>query len=133
MSARVCRSIVALAVAPWLVVASGVPQEHVHEADAAHPQSLAHRHAEPHAFDAHDHDGAKFDHGEDHVVWLSNASVSQGTFRFDVAWAVVGNPFETVSDIASWFATAAYDASPPHGPPRPSSYPRAPPLASRLI
>ena len=123
------RPLVALAFVPWLVCASALPAEHLHEADADHPHSLIHRHAEPHEFESH-HDGAEVSHSEEGVVWLSDASVLQATYQFDVSWAVVARIYESVPDTASWFATVSYDGSPPHGPPRPCRSPRAPPHTS---
>lgn len=130
VSARPWRAIVALALVPWFLCSSAIPQEHLHETDADHAHSLVHRHLEGHPFESHDHDGAEVTHHEERIVWLSDASLFQTTYHFEVSWAVVGPSFETSRDTASWFATASYDASPPHGPPRPSRSPRAPPLTS---
>ena len=108
-----------------------MPREHLHEADADHPHSLIHRHAEAHEFGAPHHDeGAEVGHDADRVVWSSDAGSVPPAYHFTVAWAVVGEPFEPFRDVASWFATVSYDGSPPHGPPRPSRSPRAPPHTS---
>jgi hypothetical protein len=123
------RPIVALVLVPWVIAAAVMPPEHLHQADADHPQALIHRHAEAHE-SAPTHDGAEVSHGEDHVLWLSGATVAQTTYHFTVAWSVVGETVGPFRDTASWFATISCDGSPPHGPPRPSRSPRAPPHTS---
>ena len=124
------RPIVALAVVPWLVCASVMPREHLHQADADRPNSLIHRHVEAHPLESHHHGGAEVGHDEERVVWLSDDTVVQATYHFHVSWAVVGPIVETSPDTASWSATVSHDGSPPHGPPRPYRSPRAPPHTS---
>ena len=130
VSAGLWRPIVALALVPWLVCASAMPREHLHEADADHPHPLIHRHVEAHQLESHHQDGAEVSPNEERVVWLSDDTVIQATYHFNVSWAAVGRTFETPRDTVSWFGTVSYDGSPPHGPPRPSRSPRAPPLTS---
>jgi hypothetical protein len=126
------RPLVALAMVPWLVGASVLPAEHLHEADADHPRSLIHRHAEAHEFESHHHDAAEISHSEGPVLWLSDASIVQAPYHFKVSWAVVAPIHESVPETLSWFATVSCDGSPPHAPPRPGSSPRAPPHSLRL-
>lgn len=135
MSLRLSRVVVSLALAPWLGFASTMPPEHVHEADSDHPHAIVHRHGEAHAVDAGGGGAgsARFDHNEERVVWLSNATLACTIYRVDVLWADAGRPLETLRDAASWIATASYDAAPAHGPPRASLSLRAPPPAFRVI
>jgi len=116
VSAGFFRAIVALAVVPWLGLSSVIPQEHLHEADLDHPHSIVHRHAEAHTFEAHHHDGAEIGQDEERVVWLNVVSLHQSTYHLAISWTVASLAFETIRDSATWFATASYDASPPHGP-----------------
>ena len=127
---RLCRTIGVVGLITTLVWASAIPQDHVHEADHDHPQSIVHRHLEAHSFESHDHDAAEVGQDGERVVWLSNVSLDQSTFSFSPGWSAVVLPFEAIPESATWVAVTSYDASPPHGPPRPRRSSRAPPRLS---
>src|SRR4051812_458011 len=84
---RLGRGLIALFVAPWLFCAPAMPDEHIHEADADHPQSIAHHHFQPHELGPHDHDAAEFDHDDDHVVWIGNTGLVPPIYHAHVTWA----------------------------------------------
>jgi len=121
------RTTLAVALAPSLVVFYALPPEHLHEADSDHPHALVHRHVE-----AHDHDGAEFDHGEGGVVWLDNSAIQCATSSVTAPLAVIAVDFERIPLLTTWVATSIDDAAPPHGPPRACLSLRAPPLPVNL-
>jgi hypothetical protein len=126
--ARFCRGLLVLALAPWLVGTAVMPVDHVHERDADHHHAVAHRHLAAHQFAAHDQEEIEGARDESRVVWLRNASLHQRPYHFSIDRAVAALRSETPGDAAEWVAVPSYDASPPHGPPRPSRSGRAPPL-----
>jgi len=123
---RFWRTALALALAPWLVLAATMPPEHRHEADEHHAQSVTHRH-----FEAHDHDGAEIDHGEAPIVWLDDSlSVAHAPYQLTVPDAIVPAHCQPSPDLNGWIVASILDASPPHGPPRRYASLRAPPSFS---
>jgi hypothetical protein len=125
---RLCRAIVALSLAPALVLAAAQPQDHVHEADLDHSQSVVHHHAEVHQLASDGHDEADIDHNEKRTVWLSNVSLHRAPYHLAVSWTVADHAFTIDPRSATWVAAVSYNASPPHGPPGPCRSPRAPPF-----
>ena len=123
MSVRLIRAFVALALAPWLVCASVMPREHVHETDEHHSHSVTHRH-----FEAHDHDGAEIEHGDARIVWLDDGlALVHVPYQLSAPDANVPAHVDAYPDLTSWVAQSILDASPAHGPPRQYTSPRAPP------
>ena len=118
------RQILGLALVPWLAVSGLIPPEHVHEADADHPQAVAHRH-----FAAHDHDGAEVSHGEGGVIWFDSVAVEHARLPTIVAIAVLSAAFGGAPAAAPTMAVLTLDAAPPHGPPRSTLSLRAPPIS----
>ena len=121
------RTILAVALAPSLTVFYALPPEHLHEADSDHPHALVHRHVE-----AHDHDGAEFDHDEGRVVWLDDPAIQCATSSVTAPLAVIAVDFERIPPPTTWVATSIDDSAPPHGPPRACLSLRAPPLPVNL-
>lgn len=121
----VWRQILGLALVPWLAVSGLIPPEHVHEADADHPQAVAHRH-----FAAHDHDGTELSHGEGAVVWFDSVAVEHARLPTIVAIAVLSVAFGAVPPTVPPMVVLTLDAAPPHGPPRSTLSLRAPPTSS---
>ena len=123
---RVWRSVTAFAIAACLTAPSALAPEHVHEADATHPQALVHRHLA-----AHDHhDDSEISHDDDHVVWLEDVSLRPATYTVAPDLATVSVYATAFRDLTSWIATASYDTAPPHGPPRAALALRGPPSFS---
>lgn len=144
---RLWRALVSLLIVPCMVLASVSAPEHVHAADASHPNAVVHRHSEPHRhFESHhdlewhdhfeplDHDVEPYDdaavsHDEGQVIWLDVLTILQATHIFGGSPAIL--PDDSAGSVptpASWTATVADDASPPHGPPRLTESLRAPPI-----
>ena len=119
----VWRQILGLALAPWLAVSGLIPPEHVHEADADHPQAIAHRH-----FAAHDHDGAEVSHSEGAVIWFDSVAIEHARLPAIVAIAVLSAGFGAVPTVPT-MVVLTLDAAPPHGPPRSTLSLRAPPAS----
>lgn len=115
-----------LALAPGLVGTALMPMEHVHEG-ADHHHAVAHRHVEAHELGTHHHDEIEGARDEGRVVWLSDASLHQRAFHLSIDWLVATLTPDALRDCPDWIAAPSYDAAPPHGPPRPSCSPRAPP------
>ena len=120
------RRVAGLALVPWLAVSGIIPPEHVHEADAAHPAAVTHRH-----FEAHDHEGTEISHGESRVVWLDMVAVEHAGIQMSVALAVLTVTFDAVPPATPSMAVMTLDAAPPHGPPRSTASLRAPPAFRR--
>ena len=119
------RTALVLALAPWLVLLSVTPPEHVHEADDHHPSAVTHRH-----FASHDHDGAEISQDEGRVLWLDDLALPQAGYQFAVALGVVPVGFDACTNPTSWIAVSTLDGAPPHGPPRAATSLRGPPSLS---
>src|SRR5262245_15434770 len=105
---------------------SALAPEHMHERDDHHSNATVHRHFVPH----HGEQGP--DHSrlddDDHVVWLTTAWLHADVYH---GASVVSTPaiwFGFTPTIMQWSAIVLDDAAPPHGPPRVSRSPRAPPF-----
>jgi hypothetical protein len=112
-----------LALALALAVGSFLPAEHVHEGDDHHA-TVAHRH-----FSAHQHTQTEIGDPDERVIWLDDASLfATPTVRVTGVLGIFVGPFEKNIQPADWIPAPSYDATPPHGPPKPILVPRAPPL-----
>jgi hypothetical protein len=123
------RAVISLVLVPYLALSALAP-EHVHEADADHPDSAAHRHLQPHSPASHDSDHAQLADDDDHVVWLDGVVLYQSTYQFVAPAAPPTARFELVPPTADWASPPDYDTAPPHGPPRACLSLRAPPRLS---
>ncbi len=123
------RAIVSLILAPYIALSALAP-EHVHEADADHPHSAAHRHVQPHDVGSHDHDHAQLAEDEGHVIWLDDVILNPPAHQFRAPAASPAEQFELVPPVSDWVAGPDYNAAPPHGPPRACLSLRAPPCLS---
>jgi hypothetical protein len=124
------RAIVSLVLAPYVAFSATFVPEHIHEADADHPHSTAHRHLDPHHPGSHDRDHAQFADDDGHVVWLEAVTVQQATFHFPAPQEVPQAIPDPVALSRGWAAILNYDTAPPHGPPRASPTLRGPPHLS---
>ena len=125
------RVVLSLILVPYLGLA-GLAPEHVHEADADHPRSAAHRHLQPHSAASHDSDHAQLADDDEHVVWLDGVVVYQSPYQFVAPAALPTARFELVSPRAERASPPDYDTAPPHGPPRVLSLSPRPSLPLRL-
>ena len=124
------RAIVSLIVVPYVAFAAMIAPAHVHEADADHPRSTAHRHFEPHHSGSHDQIDAQRADDDGHVVWLDAVTVQQAGFHLPIP-AEVPQPSSRFAPLTPrWTAIRNYDTAPPHGPPRASPTLRGPPSLS---
>lgn len=115
-----------LALVPCMVCLTAIAPEHVHEADAHHSHSLTHRH-----FEAHDHGDTEIEPGEGRIIWLdSDFGLHHAVYHLDVDDIVVLATVGIVPSLTSWMLASILDTAPPHGPPRPDTALRAPPLLS---
>ncbi len=121
------RTVVGLILAPCIALSATIAQEHIHEADADHPRSAVHRHLQPHAVPSHDHDHAQFAADAEHIVWLEGVALHRPSYHHSVVAWPLAERFELVPPRGGWVAGPAYDAAPPHGPPRACLSLRAPP------
>ena len=123
------RTVVSLILAPCVAFSAILAPEHVHEAEHDHPHSTVHRHTQAHGIETHhhDHDDAKLNDDDGHVVWLDNVTLQQAPFQFAAPVAPPEARFELVSLVAGWHAKPDYSVAPLHGPPRSSLSLRAPP------
>jgi len=125
---RVGRTAAGLVVVPFLALASTLAPTHAHESCSPHSHTLIHSHFEPHEPGAtHDHDGAEFEQGAGHVVWLDTAIYYALPYQLDPPPALVAAVFEPVPITNFWSITAVDDAAPLHGPPRRALSVRGPP------
>jgi hypothetical protein len=114
---------------PYIAL-SAIAPEHVHEADADHPRSAAHRHLQPHSVDSHDDDHAQLADDDAHVVWLNGAALHQSTYQLLAPIVPPAARFESAPPATESASPPDYDAAPPHGPPRATLSLRAPPCLS---
>ena len=130
------RALVALALAPCLVLGPVMPQEHVHEIHEAHANAFAHRHAgfhqhtEVHAPDGDDHDDLAVSADDESPVWIAAVGLNPRAFHLSRDCEPADSVFTAPSNEQSATRGPDIDGSPPHGPPRPSFSLRGPPLAS---
>jgi hypothetical protein len=101
--------------------------EHVHERDDHHRNATVHRHFAPH-HTGQGSDSARLDDDDDHVIWLTTASLQIDIYHGPtfVSMAAIWGGFAPAT--VQWSAIVLDDAAPPHGPPRTSRSPRAPPF-----
>ena len=123
---------VALALLLTAIVGAGsaFAPEHVHERDDHHPNANVHRHFAPHhASDRSDN--ARLDDDDDHVVWLTTTWLQGDVYHGPSLVSTPAMWCGFAPTTVPWSAIALDEAAPPHGPPRTSRRPRAPPF-SRL-
>jgi len=123
--------VIRIAVVPLLVafvgVGSAFAPEHAHERDDHHSIATVHRHLAPH-HGWHGSDHARLDDDDEHVIWLTTAWLQADVYH---APSVVSTPAlwrGFAPTTVRWSAIVLDDAAPPHGPPRSSRSPRAPPF-----
>jgi hypothetical protein len=117
------RRVFQLALALALTAGALVPPEHVHRGDDHHP-TITHRH-----FSAHRQTHNEIGDPDDGVVWLNDASLqATSPFRVAAVLAVIDQPYSVVLPSFERAYRLTFDASPPHGPPKPVLAGRAPPL-----
>ena len=93
------RALVALALAPCLVLVPVMPQQHVHDADEAHTHAVAHSHVEFHQHaDGHrpspaDHDAPEISADDEPAIWITSTSLNQRAFQFSPTWALLDESF----------------------------------------
>jgi hypothetical protein len=106
---------------------SALAPEHMHERDDHHPSATVHRHLAPHHTQASSHH-ARLDDDDDHVIWLTTAWLQVDVY---LGPSLVSTPAiwcGFAPTTVQWSAIVLDDAAPPHGPPRTSRSPRAPPF-----
>jgi hypothetical protein len=101
--------------------------EHVHERDDHHPNSTVHRHFAPHHA-RYASDNARLDDDNDHVIWLTTASLQVDVYHGPTFVSTPGMWSGSAPATVQWTAIVLDDAAPPHGPPRTSRRPRGPPF-----
>jgi hypothetical protein len=103
--------------------------EHVHERDDYHPNATVHRHFAPHHA-RHGSETARLDDDDDHVIWLATASLQVDVYHGPtfVSTPAIWRGFAPAT--VQWNAIVLDDVAPPHGPPRTSGSPRAPPFTA---
>jgi hypothetical protein len=101
--------------------------EHVHERDDHHPNATVHRHFAPH-HTRYGSDNARLDDEDDHVIWLTTAWLQVDVYHSPTFVSTRAIWCGLAPAPAQWSAIVLDDAAPPHGPPRSSRSPRAPPF-----
>jgi hypothetical protein len=105
---------------------SAFAPEHAHERDDHHPKATVHRHFAPHH--ARHGSDARLDDDDDHVIWLTTAWLQADVYRGPGLVSTPAIWCGFAPTIVQWGAIVLDDAVPPHGPPRTSRSPRAPPF-----
>jgi hypothetical protein len=124
---RAIRIAAVLLLAGIVGAGSVLAPEHVHERDDHHPNATVHRHFAPH-HGRSGSDDARMDDDDDHVIWLTTAGLQVDVYHGP---RLVSTPpiwCGFAPTIVQWSAIVLDDAAPPHGPPRSSRCPRAPPF-----
>ena len=101
--------------------------EHVHGRDDHHPNATVHRHFAPHHA-RYGSDNARLDDDDDHVVWLTTAWLQVDVYHGPSLVSTPATWCGFAPTTVQWSAIVLDDAAPPHGPPRTSRCPRAPPF-----
>ena len=116
---------------PYLLLASSLAPEHIHEPGAGHDteHAIAHSHFGPHAQGDHHTDSTEIEHDDDHVVWLDNSILNEHLFKASPVPHVVVALVAPISAEPQWSSIPAEDAAPAHGPPKPAHRLRGPPLS----
>jgi hypothetical protein len=129
----VCRAVArgasALVIAPFLLAGSALAPPHAHEQATGHSHAFVHSHFAPHHVESHEPEGAEFEPGTEHVVWLENAILHQPSFQTYAPPPLIASTLDAIAVGSSWSPTPFDDVAPVHGPPRPHPSFRGPPLA----
>lgn len=123
---RAVRIAVVSLLAAFVGAGSAFAPEHVHERDDHHSLGTVHRHLAPH----HAERGANHAQldDDDHVIWLTTAWLQGAVYHGPSLISTSATWSDFAPPIVQWSAIVLDDAAPPHGPPRISRSPRAPPL-----
>jgi len=132
----VARAAALLVLAPFLTFASALAPQHVHEPEPGHDDehAVAHSHFELHQAGLRATDHARptteqdIDHDDEPVVWLDGSTLHEAPYQLDATPRAILGGYETVRIERHWTATPFDAAAPVHGPPRPASPFRGPPL-----
>jgi hypothetical protein len=128
--ARVLRVFVAMALLPWQLVPVYIGQEHRHAPDEDHPNSVVHRHLQPHHDDADDRDHRLLAVDEDHVQWIAPGVLNQPEYQLAGSVATPNEGFVLARPEDPGAAAVEFLAPPSHGPPRSVESLRGPPYLS---
>jgi len=129
VSRLVGRAVAALVAAPFLILASGLAPQHVHEPRHSHDHAVAHSHFSPHdhADDAHSTDAAEVEHDGAHVVWLDSPVLHEPLYQAGAVPPAIPVSYDIVPAELRWSVTPFDHAAPVHGPPKLSHLLRGPP------
>src|SRR3954469_5557901 len=113
------RAAALLVAGPYLLLASALAPEHIHEPEAGHDHehAVAHSHFSPHPAGAH-HDPTELEHDDDHVVWLDSSILNEHLFQASPVPVAVVSVVAGVAVERQWWSIPAEDIAPAHGPPR---------------
>ena len=111
------RAAALLVAGPYLLLASALAPEHIHEHEAGHDHAVAHSHFAPHAVDAHSTDADEIEHDATRVVWLDGSILNEFRQAFPVPVAATPVLASVVIE-RRWSSIPAEDGAPAHGPPR---------------
>jgi len=114
---------------PYLLLASALAPEHIHEHDAGHDQAVAHSHFGPHTAEAHHTDPTEIEHDDDHVIWLDSSILNEHLFQASPVPLAVVSVIADLTVERQWTSIPAENAAPAHGPPKPAHRLRGPPLS----
>ena len=124
---RTLQSALALLLTGTVGVGPAFAPEHLHERDEDHPTATIHRHLAPHGDDHAQSERSRFDHGDDHVVWLTAACVETAVYNVSHLLVALAPAPTILAPTDRWTAVVLDYVAPPHGPPRRSPLGRAPP------
>lgn len=118
----VARAIAPFLIAPFLVFASALAPQHVHEPGSSDDRhhAVVHSHFAPHDHAGHHDDATEIEHDEvgGHVVWLDSAILHQWPQRLAPAATALAISLDILAPVARWSVTAIDESAPPHGPPK---------------
>ena len=125
---RAIRTAAVLLLTGIVSAGSAFAPEHVHERDDHHPNATVHRHFAPHHA-RHGLDNARLDDDDNHVIWLTTAWLQADAYHGPSLVSTPAILCGFAPTAVQWSAIVLDDAAPPHGPPRSSRSPRAPPFS----
>src|SRR5262245_7604769 len=124
---RAIRTAVVLLLTANVGAGAAFAPEHVHERDDHHPNATVHRHLAPH-HSARGSDQARVADDDEHVIWLTTAWLQIDAYHGPTVASAPAIWCGFALPDLRWRAIVLDDAAPPHGPPRLSRSPRAPPF-----
>jgi len=121
------RAAAILLAGPYLLLASALAPEHIHEHEDGHDHAVAHSHFGPHTAEAHHTESTEIEHDDDDVIWLDSSILNEHLFQASPVPLALVSVIADLTVERQWTSIPAEDSAPAHGPPKPAHRLRGPP------